>query len=67
MSELHTDAAVHYFDTVLHRIACGVRGSDRRSTKHARAVTCPSCVALLRDAAAGHAPATGDSTAAHVL
>ncbi len=38
---------IHYFDPVGHRIACGVPGFDK-STKHSRAVTCPSCVEALR-------------------
>lgn len=50
MSTLHANPVVHYFDTLVHRIACGVLGFDR-STKHARAVNCPSCVELLRHAA----------------
>jgi hypothetical protein len=38
---------VHYFDTRLHRILCGLRGFEHRSTKHSRAVTCQACVGLL--------------------
>lgn len=43
---------VHYFDTRLHRIACGAHGAEHRSTKHARDVNCEACLALLRAAAA---------------
>ncbi len=57
---------VHYFDTSLHRIACGVRGSDHRSTKHSRDVTCDACLGLLRDqpstlASRTSSAATGDA------
>lgn len=38
---------VHHFDVEEHRITCGVRGAEHRSTKHARAVTCEDCVDLL--------------------
>lgn len=47
MDELSTTPVVHYFDTELHRILCGVRGADHRSTKHARGVSCPACVGLM--------------------
>ncbi len=50
MDALTPASPVHYFDTTLHRIACGVRGSDHRSTKHSRDVTCDACLGLLRDA-----------------
>ncbi len=49
MDALTPASPVHYFDTSLHRIACGVRGSDHRSTKHSRDVTCDACLGLLRD------------------
>ncbi len=49
MDALTPAAPVHYFDTTLHRVACGVRGSEHRSTKHARDVTCDACLGLLRD------------------
>lgn len=42
---------VHSYDTGQHRIVCGVRGVEHRSTKHSRSVTCPACVALLHRAA----------------
>ncbi len=47
MDELNTTPVVHYFDTELHRILCGVRGADYRSTKHPRGVSCPACVGLM--------------------
>lgn len=47
MDELNATAVVHFFDTQLHRILCGVRGPDHRSTKHARGVSCPACVGLM--------------------
>ena len=47
MDELNTTPIVHYFDTELHRILCGVRGADHRSTKHARGVSCQACVGLM--------------------
>jgi hypothetical protein len=43
---------VHYFDTRLHRILCGLQGFEQRSTKHARDVNCEACVGLLRERAA---------------
>jgi hypothetical protein len=49
MSELAATAVVHFFDTGKHRILCGVRGADHRSTKHARTVTCQACVGLLAE------------------
>jgi hypothetical protein len=49
MDALTPASPVHYFDTTLHRILCGVRGSDHRSTKHSRFVTCDACLGLLRD------------------
>ena len=49
MDALTPASPVHYFDTRLHRIVCGVRGPDHRSTKHSRDVTCDACLGLLRD------------------
>ena len=47
---------VHSYDTQQHRVLCGVR-EHTNSTKHAAAVTCPTCLRLLEqgatDAAAG--------------
>jgi hypothetical protein len=42
-------ALVHFYDTSLHRILCGKRGAEHRSTKHARGVTCDACLGLLRE------------------
>jgi hypothetical protein len=47
MDALTSAQVVHYFDTHLHRILCGLRGVEHRSTKHARSVTCQACVGLL--------------------
>jgi len=47
---------VHYFDTRLHRILCGLEGYDHRSTKHSRDVTCDACVGLLRERPVTPAP-----------
>ncbi len=47
MDALTPTSLVHYYDTRLHQILCGLRGFDHRSTKHSRNVTCPSCVGLL--------------------
>jgi hypothetical protein len=49
MDAVRPAATVHYYDTSLHRILCGVRGFDQRSTKHSRDVTCDACVGLLRE------------------
>lgn len=43
------EAPMHYYDTHLHGIPCGAKGADVRSTKHARGVTCRSCLQALRD------------------
>lgn len=56
MDALTPGKLVHYFDTLHHRILCGVDSFDQRSTKHARDVTCDACIGLLRErpmAAAG--------------
>ena len=47
MDALSAVSLVHFYDTRLHQILCGVRGSDHRSTKHSRGVTCHACVRLL--------------------
>jgi hypothetical protein len=49
MDALTPARLVHYFDTRLHRILCGQHGPDHRSTKHARDVTCNTCIGQLRD------------------
>jgi hypothetical protein len=64
MENLTPAALIHFYDTRSHEIACGVRGFDARSTKHARQVTCQACVALLGErpslaAAAGSEPTVG--------
>jgi hypothetical protein len=62
---MSTQTVVHYFDTAVHHIACGIPGFDR-STKHVRAVTCPACVEHLREDAAGRAGAAhAEGAAAH--
>jgi hypothetical protein len=38
---------IHSYDTQLRRILCGLHVAEHRSTKHARAVTCPACVEIL--------------------
>ncbi len=47
MDALTPATLVHFYDTRLHQILCGVRGFDHKSTKHSRSVTCQACVALL--------------------
>ena len=64
MEELTPASPVHFYDTRSHRIACGLRGFDQRSTKYPRLVTCRACVALLGErpslaAAAGSEPTAG--------
>jgi hypothetical protein len=49
MDSLIPVALVHFYDTSLHRIVCGKRGAEHRSTKHARSVTCDACLGLLRE------------------
>ncbi len=59
--DLTPTSLIHYYDTRTHRIACGASGSDRRSTKHPRQVTCQACVALIGERAS---LATPEETAA---
>ena len=48
MNALATAASlVHFYDTRLRTILCGLRGFEHRSTKHAHGVTCPACIGLL--------------------
>jgi hypothetical protein len=47
MDALTPASLVHFYDTSIHRIACGVSRLQHRSTKHARQVTCQACIALL--------------------
>jgi hypothetical protein len=63
MDTLTPRKTVHYYDTNLHLILCGLRGFEARSTKHSRDVTCNACVGLLRDRPA-LAAASGSSSAA---
>ncbi len=49
MDALTPATLVHYFDTRVRRILCGLHGYDHRSTKHARDVTCDACIGRLRD------------------
>lgn len=55
MNALTPTKLVHYFDTLHHRILCGVDAFDQRSTKHSRDVTCDACIGLLRERAMGAA------------
>jgi hypothetical protein len=57
MQEVTDTEAVHAFDPQQHRILCGVRGYEHRSTKHARGVTCEACRELLRERDAAPAAA----------
>jgi hypothetical protein len=59
MDALTPAKRVHYFDTGLHRILCGLQGFEHRSTKHSRDVTCEACVGLLRERPASPAPSAG--------
>jgi hypothetical protein len=47
MNEPTAPSFVHYYDTRLRTILCGLRGFEQRSTKHAHGVTCPACLGLL--------------------
>ncbi len=58
-----TTSPVHFFDVDRHAVPCGV-GFSERSTKHVRQVTCPACVASLRDGTAA-APTSAHEDAAH--
>ncbi len=49
MESLTPASLVHFYDTHSHRIACGVRGFDQRSTKHPRQVTCKACVGVIAE------------------
>jgi hypothetical protein len=65
MDDLTATNPIHFYDTTTHRIACGVSGSDHRSTKHPRQVTCQACVALIGErATAATAPRTGGEPSA---
>jgi len=60
MDALTPASLVHYYDTRLHQILCGLRGFEHRSTKHSRSVTCHACVGLL-----GKRPTMGASSASY--
>jgi len=47
MNALPAASLVHFYDTRLRAILCGLTGFQHRSTKHAHAVTCPACTGLL--------------------
>lgn len=49
MEALNAANVVHYYETRLHETLCGLGGFEHRSTKHARGVTCPTCVGLLHE------------------
>ncbi len=57
MDALTSSTPIHFYDTRSHTIACGLRGFDHRSTKHARQVTCDACIALLSQRASAAATA----------
>ncbi len=61
MNAVPAASPVHFYDTRLRAILCGLTGFQDRSTKHAHGVTCPACTGLLgkRPAAAPAQPATG--------
>ncbi len=63
MEKRTSDRLVHYYDTELHRVLCGARKADDHSTKHARAITCGDCIALLRERAG--AGASSGAAASH--
>ncbi|WP_242392355.1 hypothetical protein [Anaeromyxobacter oryzisoli] len=60
-------APIHYYDTSHRTILCGLHGFAHRSTKHARAVTCPSCVALLKGEPAEEHLLAGEPSAGAVV
>jgi hypothetical protein len=63
MEALTNTPLVHFFDTRLRRILCGLRGFEHRSTKHSRAVTCQACVGLLGTRPMTAGPAEADTAA----
>jgi hypothetical protein len=64
MDDLIPASLVHFYDTRIRRIACGVSGYDHRSTKHARQVTCQACVALLGQHRSQAAESAAEASAA---
>ncbi len=65
MDALTPTSLVHYYDTRLREILCGLRGFEYRSTKHSRNVTCHACLGLLAKRATT-APSTSDASTDHV-
>lgn len=47
MNVQSNERVIHSYDTERHRVRCG-RSSQQDSTKHARDVTCVTCLGLLR-------------------
>lgn len=37
---------IHFYDTRLHAIPCGVTGAGLRSTKYVRGVSCEACIGV---------------------
>ncbi len=62
MDPLTSTPPIHLYDTVAHRILCGVRGVEHRSTKHSRSVTCATCLSLLVRRQAADAADRPDAT-----
>lgn len=67
MDELNTTSVVHFYDTQSRRILCGARGPDERSTKHARSVSCPTCVGLMGTRPSAGSPARPEVAADQLL
>lgn len=44
MDALTPAPLIHFYDTRLHSIPCGVKGAGHRSTKYVRGVSCPACI-----------------------
>jgi hypothetical protein len=67
MDALTPATLVHFYDTRLHQILCGVRGFDHRSTKHPHGVTCHTCVKLLGERPTAAAPSEPASPAGQTV
>jgi hypothetical protein len=61
MEALTPISLVHYYDTRLRRILCGLRGFEHRSSKHSREVTCQACIGLLGKQPSAGAPTASDA------
>jgi hypothetical protein len=61
MEALTPASLVHYYDTRLRRILCGVRGFEQRSSKHSREVTCQACIGLLGKQLSAGGPTAPDA------